>query len=187
MMAEVGLDPNLLNRYPHELSGGQNQRVGIARAMILNPALVICDEAVSALDVSVRAQIIDLLIDLQKRLGMAMLFISHDLAVVREISHRVMVMYMGRVMEEASRAQIYARPRHPYTRALLSAAPIPDPAVERARKRLRLTGEPPSPLDPASAFRFLPSRLPIDPARPPPPPQLREVEAGHFVSEFDGA
>ncbi len=187
MMAEVGLDPNLLNRYPHELSGGQNQRVGIARAMILGPALVICDEAVSALDVSVRAQIIDLLIDLQKRLGMAMLFISHDLAVVREISHRVMVLYMGRVMEEASREQIYAHPRHPYTRALLSAAPIPDPVLERSRKRLRLSGEPPSPLNPASAFRFLPSRLPLDQAAPFDPPRLVEVEPGHFVAEFEEA
>jgi oligopeptide/dipeptide ABC transporter ATP-binding protein len=139
------------------------------------------------LDVSVRAQIIDLLIDLQKRLGMAMLFISHDLAVVREISHRVMVLYMGRVMEEASREQIYAHPRHPYTRALLSAAPIPDPAVERGRHRVRLSGEPPSPLDPASAFRFLPSRLPLDPARPAPAPRLEEVEPGHFVSEFEDA
>jgi oligopeptide/dipeptide ABC transporter ATP-binding protein len=187
MMAEVGLDPNLLNRYPHELSGGQNQRVGIARAMILNPALVICDEAVSALDVSVRAQIIDLLIDLQRRLGMAMLFISHDLAVVREISHRVMVLYMGRVMEQASREQIYAHPRHPYTRALLSAAPIPDPAIERGRKRIRLSGEPPSPLDPAAAFRFLPSRLPLDPTAPFAPPPLEEIEPGHFVSAFEQA
>ena len=185
MMAEVGLDPNLINRYPHELSGGQNQRVGIARAMILKPSLVICDEAVSALDVSVRAQIIDLLIDLQKRLGMAMLFISHDLAVVREISHRVMVLYMGRVMEQASREQIYVHPRHPYTKALLSAAPIPDPAIERSRKRVRLTGEPPSPLDPASALRFTPSRLPIDPAAPFAPPELTEVEPGHFVSAFE--
>jgi oligopeptide/dipeptide ABC transporter ATP-binding protein len=185
MMAEVELDPALINRYPHELSGGQNQRVGIARAMILNPALVICDEAVSALDVSVRAQIIDLLIGLQKRLGMAMLFISHDLAVVREISHRVMVLYLGRVMEQASREQIYAAPRHPYTRALLSAAPIPDPAVERSRKRVKLTGEPPSPLDPRSAFRFLPSRAPADANAPFIAPQLQEIEPGHVVAEFD--
>ena len=170
MLAETGLDPSLINRYPHELSGGQNQRVGIARAMILGPALVICDEAVSALDVSVRAQILDLLIELQTRLGMAMLFISHDLAVVREISHRVMVLYLGRVMEEASREQLYARPRHPYTRALLAAAPVPDPAIERTRRRARLTGEPPSPLDP----------------RPAPAP-LREVEPGHFVAEFEEA
>jgi oligopeptide/dipeptide ABC transporter ATP-binding protein len=187
MMAEVELDPSLINRYPHELSGGQNQRVGIARAMILGPALVICDEAVSALDVSVRAQIIDLLIDLQKRLGMAMLFISHDLAVVREISHRVMVLYMGRVMEQASRAQLYAQPRHPYTRALLSAAPIPDPAIERNRQRIRMTGEPPSPLDPRSAFRFLPSRAPVDANAPFAAPELKEIEPGHFVAEFEEA
>jgi oligopeptide/dipeptide ABC transporter ATP-binding protein len=185
LMAEVELDPALINRYPHELSGGQNQRVGIARAMILKPALVICDEAVSALDVSVRAQIIDLLIDLQKRLGMAMLFISHDLAVVREISHRVMVLYLGRVMEQASRDQIYAAPRHPYTRALLSAAPIPDPVLERTRRRVRLTGEPPSPLDPKSAFRFLPSRAPVDAHAPFAFPELREMEPGHFVAEFE--
>jgi oligopeptide/dipeptide ABC transporter ATP-binding protein len=187
MMADVELDPALINRYPHELSGGQNQRVGIARAMILNPALVICDEAVSALDVSVRAQIIDLLIGLQKRLGMAMLFISHDLAVVREISHRVMVLYLGRVMEQASRDQIYAAPRHPYTRALLSAVLIPDPAVERSRTRVKLTGEPPSPLDPRSAFRFLPSRAPVDANSPFTAPELREVEPGHFVAEFEEA
>lgn len=185
MMAEVELDPDLINRYPHELSGGQNQRVGIARAMILKPALVICDEAVSALDVSVRAQIIDLLIGLQKRLGMAMLFISHDLAVVREISHRVMVLYLGRVMEQASREQLYARPMHPYTRALLSAAPIPDPAIERSRKRVKLTGEAPSPLDPRSAFRFLPSRAPVDIKAPHTAPELREIDPGHFVAEFE--
>ena len=127
MMDGVELDRALINRYPHELSGGQNQRVGVARAMILQPRLVICDEAVSALDVSIRAQIIDLLVGLQKRFGMAILFISHDLAVVREISHRVMVLYLGRVMEQASREQIYAHPRHPYTKGLLSAVPIPDP------------------------------------------------------------
>ena len=182
IMREVGLDPALLNRYPHELSGGQNQRVGIARAMILGPALVICDEAVSALDVSIRAQIIDLLIELQRRRGMAMMFISHDLAVVREISHRVMVLYMGRVMEEASREQLYADPRHPYTKALLSAAPIPDPRVERTRQRLALAGDPTSPLDPMSAYRFLPSRRASGDA-----PRLIEVAPGHRVSEFEEA
>jgi oligopeptide/dipeptide ABC transporter ATP-binding protein len=185
MMKEVELDPALINRYPHELSGGQNQRVGIARAMILGPSLVICDEAVSALDVSVRAQIIDLLIGLQKRLGMAMLFISHDLAVVREISHRVMVLYLGRVMETATREQIYAAPRHPYTRALLSAAPIPDPAAERNRRRVKLIGDPPSPLDPRSAFRFLPSRAPADANAPFVMPALQEIEPGHLVAEFE--
>ncbi|HEX6860388.1 MAG TPA: dipeptide ABC transporter ATP-binding protein [Caulobacteraceae bacterium] len=187
MMERVGLAPELLNRYPHELSGGQNQRVGIARAMILKPKLVICDEAVSALDVSIRAQIIDLLIDLQKSLGMAMMFISHDLAVVREISHRVMVLYMGRVMEQATREQIYAGPRHPYTKALLSAAPIPDPKKERGRKRVKIEGEPPSPLDPRSAFRFLPSRLAVSGEAPVLPPALEEIEPGHFVSEFEEA
>ena len=185
MMARCGLAPELVNRYPHELSGGQNQRVGIARAMILEPKLVICDEAVSALDVSIRAQIIDLLIDLQRQLGMALMFISHDLAVVREISHRVVVLYLGRVMEQASREQLYEDPRHPYTRALLSAAPIPDPKIERSRKRVRLTGEPPSPMDPLAGLRFLPSRIPADPAAPIPTPALAEVAPGHFVSEFD--
>ena len=185
MMERCGLSPALINRYPHELSGGQNQRVGIARAMILEPKLVICDEAVSALDVSIRAQIIDLLIDLQKQLGMAMMFISHDLAVVREISHRVLVLYLGRVMEQASREQLYENPRHPYTKALLSAAPIPDPKIERTRKRVKLQGDPPSPMDPRSALRFLPSRLPVDPTAPVYIPELKEVAPGHLVSEFD--
>ncbi|MBU1375834.1 MAG: dipeptide ABC transporter ATP-binding protein [Alphaproteobacteria bacterium] len=185
MMQRVELDPGLINRYPHELSGGQNQRVGIARAMILRPKLVICDEAVSALDVSIRAQIIDLLIELQKEMGLAMIFISHDLAVVREISHRVLVLYMGRVMELADRDQIWQAPQHPYTKALLSAAPIPDPDVERTRQRLKLVGEPPSPMDPRAAFRFLPSRLPVDASAPVLPPQLKEVSPGHLVSEFD--
>jgi oligopeptide/dipeptide ABC transporter ATP-binding protein len=185
MMERVGLNPALINRYPHELSGGQNQRVGIARAMILEPKLVICDEAVSALDVSIRAQIIDLLIDLQNSMGLAMIFISHDLAVVREISHRVMVLYLGRVMEQGPRDLIYANPRHPYTKALLSAAPIPDPVRERARVRDKLAGEAPSPLDPKSAFRFLPSRAPVDPSAPVVFPMLQEVEPGHFVAEFE--
>ena len=185
MMERAGLSPALINRYPHELSGGQNQRVGIARAMILRPKLVICDEAVSALDVSIRAQIIDLLILLQKEMGLAMIFISHDLAVVREISHRVMVLYLGRVMEEADREQLYAAPQHPYTQALLSAAPIPDPVRERSRKRLRLVGEPPSPMDPRSALRFLPSKLSADLKAPVYSPKLREVAPGHLVSEFD--
>jgi oligopeptide/dipeptide ABC transporter ATP-binding protein len=185
MMRKVELNPALINRYPHELSGGQNQRVGIARAMILKPRLVVCDEAVSALDVSVRAQIIDLLIALQKEMGLAMMFFSHDLAVVREISHRVLVLYLGRVMELADRERLYAHPQHPYTKALLSAAPIPDPARERSRVRLKLPGEPPSPLDPRSALRFLPSRLPVDPSMPVVPPALTEVAPGHLVAEFD--
>jgi len=182
MMAKVGIAPELVNRYPHELSGGQNQRVGIARAMILKPQLVICDEAVSALDVSIRAQIIDLLIELQRDMGLAMMFISHDLAVVREISHRVLVLYLGRVMELADRDQLYGAPQHPYTKALLSAAPIPDPVRERARHRVRLDGEPPSPLDPKASLRFLPSKLDVTPTYVP---KLVEVAPGHLVSEFD--
>ena len=187
MMERAGLSTTLINRYPHELSGGQNQRVGIARAMILQPKLVICDEAVSALDVSIRAQIIDLLIELQKQMGMAMIFISHDLAVVREISHRVMVLYLGRVMEEASREQLYEAPQHPYTKALLSAAPIPDPVRERSRQRIKLVGEPPSPMDPRSALRFLPSKLSVDLNAPVYSPQLKEIAPGHLVSEYDPA
>ena len=187
MMQRAGLSARpTSSRYPHELSGGQNQRVGIARAMILSPQLVICDEAVSALDVSIRAQIIDLLIELQKAMGLAMMFISHDLAVVREISHRVLVLYLGRVMELASRDQLYSDPRHPYTKALLSAAPIPDPVRERARKRVSLDGEPPSPLDPRASLRFLPSRsfgAASDAAVYV--PKLLEVAPGHLVSEFD--
>ncbi|MFI4975034.1 MAG: dipeptide ABC transporter ATP-binding protein [Caulobacterales bacterium] len=185
MMQQAGLTPDLINRYPHELSGGQNQRVGIARAMILRPKLVICDEAVSALDVSIRAQIIDLLIALQKEMGLAMMFISHDLAVVREISHRILVLYLGRVMETADRQQLYEAPQHPYTKALLSAAPIPDPKRERNRKRVRLEGEPPSPLDPRSQLRFLPSKLAMDTTAPVYVPQLREFAPGHLVSEYD--
>jgi oligopeptide/dipeptide ABC transporter ATP-binding protein len=182
IMVRTGLSPDLINRYPHELSGGQNQRVGIARAMILGPQLVICDEAVSALDVSIRAQILDLLIELQRQMGLAIMFISHDLAVVREVSHRVLVLYLGRVMEMADRNQIYEAPQHPYTKALLSAVPIPDPSRERRRRRQVLDGEPPSPLDPKAALRFMSSKLSVEPAYTP---KLLEVAPGHFVSEFD--
>jgi oligopeptide/dipeptide ABC transporter ATP-binding protein len=185
MMARVDLSASLINRYPHELSGGQNQRVGIARAMILKPAFVICDEVVSALDVTIRAQIIDLLIALQADLGLAMMFISHDLAVVRELSHRVMVLYLGRVMELAPADVLFADPRHPYTRGLLAAAPIPDPARERGRPRVRLFGEPPSPLDPQAGLRFLPSRKSAGGQGEPYRPRLIEVNPGHLVSEFD--
>ena len=120
-----------------------------------------------------------------KDMGLSMIFISHDLAVVREISHRVLVLYLGRVVETADRERIYKAPQHPYTKALLSAAPIPDPAVERTRKRVKLTGEPPSPTDPRAALRFLPSRLPVDPAAPVTPPELKEIAPGHLVAEFD--
>jgi peptide/nickel transport system ATP-binding protein len=185
IMERMDLDPNYVNRYPHELSGGQNQRVGIARAMILRPKLVVCDEAVSALDVSVQAQILDLLIDLQKEFGLAMMFISHDLSVVREICHRVMVLYLGRVVETAPREVLFADPRHPYTRALLSAVPTPDPAKERARERIKLRGDLPSPLDPKANLRFLKSKLTEEP--PFYRPALIEVAPGHWVAEHDAA
>lgn len=183
IMERVGLNPDWINRYPHEFSGGQNQRVGIARAMILRPKFVVCDEAVSALDVSIRAQILDLLLDLQNEFGVAMLFISHDLAVVREVSHRIMVMYLGRVVETADRDSIYEDARHPYTKALISAAPIPDPEVERSRKRVKLEGDLPSPLDPKAQLRFLKSKLSQSGEQYR--PKLIEVAQGHLVAEFD--
>jgi peptide/nickel transport system ATP-binding protein/glutathione transport system ATP-binding protein len=185
ILPRVGLDPNLINRYPHELSGGQNQRVGIARAMILKPKLVICDEAVSALDVSVQAQVVDLLIELQKEFGLAMIFISHDLAVVRQISHRVMVLYLGRVVELAGRNAIYTDARHPYTKALIAAVPNADPKSEKSRERLKLSGDLPSPLDSRAALRFMKSRLVDDADAEQYRPQLVEVSPGHLVAEHD--
>lgn len=154
MMEQVGLLPAMINRYPHEFSGGQCQRIGIARAMILKPKLVVCDEPVSALDVSIRAQVINLLMDLQRSLNLSMLFISHDLAVVRHISHRVMVLYLGKVMEIAARDAIYSTPLHPYTKTLMIAVPIPDPDKERAKPRPMMTGDLPSPLHPPSGCVF---------------------------------
>lgn len=185
IMERVGLDPALINRYPHELSGGQNQRVGIARAMILSPGLVICDEAVSALDVSVQAQVVDLLIELQKDFGLSMIFISHDLSVVREISHRVMVLYLGKVVELAGRDVIYEDARHPYTQALIAAVPTPDPKLERSRSHVRLEGDLPSPLDSRAPLRFLKSRLIDDPNANQYAPKLIEVAPGHLVAEHD--
>jgi oligopeptide/dipeptide ABC transporter ATP-binding protein len=154
VLRRVGLTGRELNRYPHEFSGGQCQRIGIARALVLKPKIVVCDEPVSALDVSIQAQIVNLLLDLRRELELALLFIAHDLAVVRRISDRVLVMYLGRAMEVASSADLYARPSHPYTRALISAAPLPDPRAERARAREILRGELPSPIDPPSGCRF---------------------------------
>ena len=154
MMEQVGLLPLMINRYPHEFSGGQCQRIGVARAMILRPKLIVCDEPVSALDVSIQAQIVNLIKGLQETFGLSLIFISHDLSIVRHISHRIMVLYLGNTVEVADRESLYQNPRHPYTRALISAVPLPDPELEKNKKRLVLHGDLPSPLSPPSGCVF---------------------------------
>lgn len=178
----VGLDPRMTDRVPHEFSGGQRQRIGIARALACSPSLVICDEPISALDVSIQAQIINLLEDLQERLGLTYLFIAHDLAVVEHISNRIAVMYLGRIMELTSSEELYDNPLHPYTRALLSAIPLPNPKAEKTRTRIVLKGEVPSPVNPPPGCHFHPRCSMAVPECAQIRPPLRDVGNGHFVA-----
>jgi oligopeptide transport system ATP-binding protein len=184
LLRVVGLNPYFVNRYPHEFSGGQRQRIGVARALALNPDLIICDEPISSLDVSIQAQVVNLLEELQGRLGLTYLFIAHDLSMVRHISDRMAVMYLGKIVELADRDEIYLNPLHPYTQALMSAVPVPDPVVEEKRQRIILDGDIPSPASPPEGCNFN-TRCPVgfdmchqNPEDPP----LIEVEDGHWVA-----
>ena len=179
LLTNVGLNPYMADRFPHEFSGGQRQRIGVARALSVSPKFIVADEPVSALDVSIQAQIINLLEDLQEQFNLTYLFIAHDLSVVRHISDRVGVMYLGHMVELAERNEIYRNPIHPYTRALLSAVPIPDPVLDAQRERVLLTGEVPSPLNPPSGCVFHPRCPDANDTCSQVMPNLREVEPEH--------
>jgi oligopeptide transport system ATP-binding protein len=182
LLSLVGLSGRLLNRFPHEFSGGQRQRIGIARALASEPTFIVCDEPISALDVSIQAQVVNLLEDLQDQFGLTYLFIAHDLSMVRHICDRVAVMYLGVIVELAERNELYENPLHPYSKALLSAVPIPDPRKDRNRQRVILTGDVPSPINPPSGCRFHP-RCPIAVDRcSKEVPQWREVAPGHWAA-----
>jgi len=184
LLRVVGLNPYFVNRYPHEFSGGQRQRIGVARALAVNPDFIICDEPISALDVSIQAQIINLLEDLQAEFDLTYLFIAHDLSVVRHISDRIAVMYLGKIVELTDRAELYERPLHPYTQALLSAVPIPDPVVEEQRQRVILEGDVPSPANPPVGCNFS-TRCPVvmNICREE-EPEFKDVSDGHWVACF---
>ncbi|MGI9373736.1 MAG: ABC transporter ATP-binding protein [Hyphomicrobiales bacterium] len=186
LLNDVGLNPSYVNRYPHEFSGGQRQRIGIARALALDPDFIVCDEPIAALDVSIQAQVVNLLEDLQEEHGLAYLFISHDLSMVRHIADRVAVMYLGKIMELASVSELFANPKHPYTQALLSAVPVADPKIEASRERVILTGDVPSPSNPPKGCVFS-SRCPLalekkDERCFSQPPEWRETNDDHFVA-----